>query len=100
MGKRDRWDSSSDEEEVPKRPASAPVATADASKPAAATQNGQQGDNKKVSKFDHLPRHNPLLKGCRSVYVSYNAVCLGLLLGCCIYYSYETFTLCCHAFLD
>jgi len=58
MGKRDRWDSSSDEEESKKSFKSKTT------KKKSASQESPSS----------LPRHNPLLQGCRSVYDSYDRI--------------------------
>jgi hypothetical protein len=74
MGKRDRWDSSSDEEEeLSKRPAVASTSASTASlknKPESSLKPA--AEDKEETTVAQLPRHNPLLSGCRSVYVSNN----------------------------
>ena len=57
MGKRDRWDSSSDEEEeAPKQ------------------QQQPSSSTATTSSDKHIPLHNPLLHGCRSVYDTYEQI--------------------------
>jgi cell division cycle 2-like protein len=69
MAKRDRWDSSSDEEEEPKKTAELP-SPVDAK--AMAKLSKQDECVQKVN--DRLKRHNPLLQGCRSVYDTYERI--------------------------
>jgi cell division cycle 2-like protein len=61
MSKRGRWDSSSDEE------SKEPKATLKRSSNSTATEKQPQPP-------DHFTLHNPLLKGCRSVYSSYEQI--------------------------
>lgn len=73
MGKRDRWESSSDEEDDRKRPASASAsASASTSKTAPVVTVKVTSDSPSASQS--LPRHNPLLQGCRSVYETYDRI--------------------------
>lgn len=65
MGKRDRWDSSSDEEEDRK---------SDEKSTTRRLHNKSASDSSTVSKPTSLPLHNPLLKGCRSVYDAYERI--------------------------
>jgi cell division cycle 2-like protein len=80
MGKRDRWESSSDEEDDPKH-------LELASKTESALDNSQLNSKKQQqpsgqliasadtdSQHSSLPRHNPLLQGCRSVYETYDRI--------------------------
>ena len=58
--KRDRWDSSSDEEEAPK--------------PQVKSIEVKTDVKTESSVSPTLPLHNPLLSGCRSVYDSYERI--------------------------
>jgi cell division cycle 2-like protein len=85
MVKRDRWESSSDEEDDHKRPASTATSTATStstSTPKTAPDSShhskkQQSSDKAAtdtSSLSLLPHHNPLLQGCRSVYETYDRI--------------------------
>jgi cell division cycle 2-like protein len=63
MVKRDRWDSSSDEEDN--------AAAAVAAKKASKTNNTNKLNRETDEVQSRLPLHNPLLQGCRSVYDTY-----------------------------
>lgn len=68
MVKRDRWDSSSDEEEEPKKTAALPS-------PADESADKLSKPDECVPKVkDRYKRHNPLLQGCRSVYDTYERI--------------------------
>lgn len=81
--KRDRWDSSSDEEGAESRPSAvgrrklsaddlrAATALVGGMEQAASTPQGGRGSDELSSITARLPKHNPLLSGCRSVYSCY-----------------------------
>ncbi|GKY97516.1 hypothetical protein MPSEU_000709800 [Mayamaea pseudoterrestris] len=70
MGKRDRWDSSSDEDsQKPKVPIKRSPAS---SKPVATITEKQEPHTSTAT--HNVTLHNPLLHGCRSVYSSYEQI--------------------------
>jgi cell division cycle 2-like protein len=73
MVKRDRWESSSDEEDDSKRPASK---TAPKHQPSSVVGGGPSSVKTAdpASPSAVVPRHNPLLQGCRSVYDTYDRI--------------------------
>jgi cell division cycle 2-like len=72
MGKRDRWDSSSDEEEVQSKAISQPVATSTTTRSNSTHESNNNNSN------NPLPNsgigYNPLVQGCRSVYDWYERI--------------------------
>jgi cell division cycle 2-like len=63
MGKRDRWDSSSDEDDESKNPPK---------RIASKSSTNDESTLSTPSRSQSLPLHNPLLQGCRSVYDTYD----------------------------
>jgi cell division cycle 2-like protein len=65
--KRDRWDSSSDEEEGPAKSESKTIEKS-------AGKSARQISEEERSISIPFPKHNPLLQGCRSVYDTYERI--------------------------